>query len=306
MNPGNQFEWDFNFGGESRATLLDEATTTLKAVDLEMGDGTKGVGADPARQAAADLLGQLSRHVAEFGHNPPFLELKEKHFALYGWQVPRRFRDLSRDHRFFYLGVPVLLKQLENLPFRKLELGLEFNPGEAAGHLRPTGVMIFPNKQLKQLIHFDQGATLKIGENFDFAVATGPLDLTVADAEARLDAGIEAGAGGGFSLAIGPFSYDIRKVEVDHSPLENEKVFWSVNSGKYLQEKTPAFVVVVQVPKAADNLQIAAAMQAYHHLNLAGAGLRDILNYTREKVANFLRSGAPIQDTTVWDMTPKL
>lgn len=85
-----------------------------------------------------------------------------------------------------------------------------------------------------------------------------------------------------------------------------EKVFWRMSEERFFQEDDPTFIVVMQVPREVKEVKIAAAMQAYHSFNLWAADLSAVMGYLRERVATFFSKGAPIRDTKVWDLTPKL
>jgi hypothetical protein len=327
MGNEQEISFDFDFGGESRQEMFQEALDTLVAMDHPLGaaDDASALSFDlnPEQKAAADLLGQLKTHVAELGYNPQMLELKEKTFEVYGWAVPKQFRDLHKTHRFFWMQVPVVLSQLENMPFSKLELAIEFNPAEPQPTRKPISVLIFPDKRIKQIAKFQQGASLKVGENFELVVATPDLDLGTEKPvwglpsggvkglptlypQVKAQAGVDLGASGGFSLALGPFDYDLKKLELEHTDLGNSKVFWKVFTAKYLHVDRPQFIVVFQVPRQVTELKVAAAMQAYHQFDAGAAGLTQAFKVFREKVANFFRQGAPLQDTTVWELTEKL
>jgi hypothetical protein len=310
MGTEQDLSFDFDFGGESRQEMFQEALDALVAEGHPLGAAVDGTALsfdlDPEQKAASDLLQQLKTHVAELGDNPQMLELKAKTFEEYGWAVPKQFRDLSKTHRFYWMQVPVLLSQLENMPFSKLELAIEFNPAEAQSTRKPVSVLIFPDKRIKQIAQFKQGASLKVGENFELDVATPELDLKAGAAKAEGKAGVELGAKGGFSLALGPFDYDLKKLELEHTDLGNSKVFWKVFTAKYLHTERPQFVVVFQVPRQVTELKVAAAMQAYHQFDAGAAGLSQVFKVFRDKVSNFFRQGAPLQDTTVWELTEKL
>ena len=83
--------------------------------------GAKTGAADPTVEAASHLLTQLEQTVAEFSAFPQVLRLAEKHFSDHGLPVPRRFQDLSKQYRFYWLQFPLTLKPLDNSLFVKLK-----------------------------------------------------------------------------------------------------------------------------------------------------------------------------------------
>jgi hypothetical protein len=141
-----------------------------------------------------------------------------------------------------------------------------------------------------------------IGENFEFEATTPPLDAGLAKAEA----GVDAKAAAQLGFVAGPFKHSVKKAELEHSPAGTEKVFWRMSEARFVQEDDPTFIVVMQVPREVKEVKIAAAMQAYHSFNLWAADLSAVMGFLRERVATFFSKGAPIRDTKVWDITPKL
>lgn len=333
------FDFDLDFRPEARAEILAEASETARGLRDQM--GAEAVAADPAAQAAARLLEDLNGEVARFGAYPDVLELKEEHFTAHGLAVPRRFTDLSQDFRFYWVRIPMTLKPADNRPFVKLQCAVEFNPGVAAGHLRPRAQMILPDKKFKDLMTANTELVLSIGEDFEFhAVGEAqaslvnpsggaPIGVIKGPAEPKKDgagdgsksnpqvpAGPTIGAGGKAKvdvkaaakagLVVGPFSYRVRRALLDHSPPGTETVFWSLSDAEFLQGDDLDLVVVLQVPRGVEQVKIAAALQAYHGHNFLAVDLGEVINYVRQRIQEFFRKGAPVPDQAIWDITPSL
>jgi hypothetical protein len=130
--------------------------------------------------------------------------------------------------------------------------------------------------------------------------------VQVGNAEARLQAGVDAKLAGEIGVIAGPFRYSLKKAQLDHSPVGTEKVFWTLDGAEFFQDDDPTLIVVLQIPKAVEQVKIAAALQASHRFNLFVASLGAHIKYFSEQLANFFRKGAPAQDTHVWDITPNL
>ena len=324
MSDESQLNFAFDFGTEKRSTLLAESERTVRGLKSALGPGAPT--GDAATEAAANLLAQLNQEVVEFSAFPDVLPLKEEHFSQHGMTVPIRFQDLSRDFNFYWMYFPLTLSPLENFPFAKLELAVEFNPGVAAGHLRPRAHMILPDKKFKKLLELSDSLEVGIGEDFEFKATTGQWQVgasAVSGAIAAVAAAaggiggqpgpggtgvgtVEAKLAGKLGLMVGPFKYTLKKALIEHSPVGTEKVFWRVASAEFFQENDPTFIVVLQVPKSVKEVQIAAALQAYHQANLGAMGLTQAINYLRTQLANFFRAGAPACDTQVWDISARL
>lgn len=296
--------FNFSFGDIDRADLLAEASRTVGALGFELGGAARsGV---PAKEAAHRLLSQLDQEVAELGAYPEVLELKEAHFVDHGLTVPKRFKDLNKDSRFYWLRLPVTLSPMENHPFSKLECAIEFNPGSDEGHLRPKAHMILPDRKFRQLLQINDSLELNIGENFEFEAGMAELNEESAAGKLKAKAAVDAKAAAKLGLVAGPFTYRMRKALLEHSPAGTEKVFWRLADAQFFQEDDPTLIVVMQAPRTIERVEIAAALQAYHQFDVWGAELSSVLRYFRERLANFFRQGAPTRHTRVWDITPSL
>jgi hypothetical protein len=296
--------FDFDFSGMDRASLLAEAATTVQALRSELGPESQVF--DIASNAATHLLAQLNEEVAEFSAYPEVVELKEKHFTERGLAVPVQFRELGQRYKFYWIHFPITLFPGSNMPFHKLECGVEFNPGTVEGHLRPRAHLILPDRKFQQLLEFNDSLELRIGEDFEFAVNTGSIDVQLNQAEAKAKAGVEAKATGKLGFMVGPFTYRLKKALVEHSPAGAEKVFWRLSDTVLFHEDEPTLIVVLQVPKPIGRVEIAAAMQAYHQFNFGAAGLAEAIQYFGKRLATFFRKGAPTADRKVWDITSSL
>jgi hypothetical protein len=304
MNPLSAFDFDFDFSGVDRAELLAEASNTVRALGSELGPGT--LTGESAADAASNLLSQLNEEVAQFSTFPGVLPLDEKNFTEHGMEVPRRFQDLIQKYKFYWLHFPITLSPLQNMPFVKLQCAVEFNPGVTEGHLRPLAHMIFPDRKFQQLLELSDSLELGIDENFEFNAGTGKLEGQAGLATAKGEAGVGAKAKGKLGLVIGPFKHTWKKAQIEHSPAGTEKVFWRVSGAEFFQEDTPTFIVVLQLPKAVNDVQIAAALQAYHQPNIWAMGPGEGIKYFTQRLATFFRKGAPMQDTQVWNITHSL
>jgi hypothetical protein len=292
------------FSPADRADLLAEAKDTVQGLKSQLGPTVTS--RDVTMDAAANLLEQLNREVAQFGAYPDVLPLEEKNFTDHGWPVPPRFQDLRKQHKFYWLHFPLTIATLRNMPFVRLECAVEFNPGVADGSLRPRAYMIFPDRKFQQLLQVTDNLQLGINENFELEAETGKVEAGVGSAKAKGEAGVGGQAKGGLDLAVGPFTYTWKKAKVEHSPAGTEKVFWRLDGAEFFQEDAPNFIVVLQVPNAVNQVQIAAALQAYHQPNIGAMGPGEFLNYFTQRLRNFFKQGAPVPDKQVWDISSRL
>ena len=273
--------FDFDFAQQDRAALLNEASRSIRDLHGELGDaGEPSAGA--AETAATRLLQQLNQEIARFGDHPDVLQLTEKDFTAHGLQVPVQFTELEHDYAFYWTRVPLVLKALEAQPFVRLKCGLEFNPGEDA-HLRPKARMILPDKKFKTLLEVNDSVEFRIGENFEFQPSLPKLPVGTAS--------IDAKAAAKLGFVAGPFTYRLRRVQVDHSPTGSATVFWSLDGSEFFQENDPEMIVVLQVPREVKQVKIAAAMQAYHSFRALSATLGEVVAYLKRRLKNFVEAG---------------
>lgn len=325
LNTPQGFDFDFDFGGVSRRTLVDSARQTLQALDEELGapeERKRGItlpGSEEAPAApgapvpagetvnAADaLLAQLNDQRVDFSDYVDIYPLREKNFTDHGLAVPVRFKDLSKKSNFYWIRFPIFYQNKPNMPFNKIECALEFNPGEMDGYRRPRAMLLLPDRKFSNLLELTDSLTMKIGENFEFEASTGDVQIEAGSVKAGGKAGVDVATAGNLGLAVGPFTYTLKKAKVENSSPGAEKVFWRVTGSEFFQDSVPQFVVVLQVPKEVASVRVAAALQAYSYFNLAAAGVGDVLRYLGERVANFFRAGAPVRDTQEWDISRSL
>lgn len=289
------FGFDFNFEQRDRTALLHEANQVIRGLTQELGPGNRSA---PVEEAAATrLLKQLDQEVAHFGEHPDVLQLTAKDFTEHGLGVPVQFTDLQHDYSFYWMRIPLVLKALDGQPFVRLKCALEFNPGGDA-HLRPRARMILPDRKFKTLLEVNDSVELRIGENFEFEPNLPKLPIGTASVNAKAAAQL--------GLVAGPFNYRLRRAQVDHSPAGSATVFWSLEGSEFFQENDQDLIVVLQIPREVKQVKIAAAMQAYHSFRLLSASIGELFSYLSRRLTNFFQAGAPVEHTTVWDISPNL
>jgi hypothetical protein len=249
-------------------------------------------------------LEQLERVDAEFGPYPEIYPLKEKHFQEHDLKIPVRLKDLIKNNRLYWLRFPIMLKPVDDFPFTKLKCGIEFNPQVQAGHLRPLALMIFPDVKFKKYIEVTDSVEFNIGENAELIVAGGIPSLGQTTPGVKAQA--EAKASGRLQVAIGPFNYVWKKAVIDHTPINNAKVFWTLDGTEFLQGDDPNFVVVLQVPKPVDQVVVAAGLKALPRFKVWTADVSKLFRFLTSDQTELIRNGALVTKTKVWDITPSL
>ncbi len=293
------FDFDFDFQDVSREDLLTEAERTMEALGNELGPDTQTQ--ESAKNAFDQLVEELKGSVAQFGESPEVLELEERHFTDHGLLVPVRFKDLAVNHRFYWIRLPFTFWTQDNLPFVKLECGLEFNPQTPVVGGRPLAQMILPDKKFAQQLEVTGSLNLQIGQNFEFEATSGKIEGSLGSGKASLQAGVEAKEAGKLGIMAGPFMYKMKKALIDHSPPGTEKVFWRLSGAQFFQEDVPTLIVVAKVPRDLPEVQMVAVLQAYHRPNL----LAQFFAFFSKRLASFFEKGAPLLHEKEWFIPPR-
>lgn len=295
-------DFEFDFGGESRETLMQEAQETISGLARELSDTrtTRSLGAS-AENPAEQLLKELNEQRAFLSRQLDFLKLEEAHFAEQNLPVPDLFKRLSERYAFYWLHLPVGYSARPNMPFVRVECAIEFNPNMADDQ-RPVSALILPDKKFLNLLQANAEATVKLGTNFEFEAQTGELSLPNVGGSAGVSTAVATSGG----ISVGPFNYRLVRAQIEHSGEKTHKVFWRISGADFFRERVPQFAVVLQVPRSVTQLQVAAAVQAYANFNFAAAGLGEIIAYLGQRLANFLRAGAPVRDANLFDLSARL
>jgi hypothetical protein len=153
--------------------------------------------------------------------------------------------------------------------------------------------LILPDRRFREIAGANLDLDVRINEKFEFEAAAGGL--------AAVDAKAAAGAG----FVAGPFRYSFKRALVDHTAPGAEKVFWTMQDSTFNENDDLAFIVVLQVPKEVQTVEIAGALQASHGFDVA-ANLGDLLQYFGRRLTSFFKTGAPTIARQVWNISPLL
>ncbi len=294
---GLEFSYTFD-SGDTANGLLSDAHDMVRALEHTLGPGEPGTpdaapaSGDPARAAALRLLEQMQANVAELAEvAPELVPLEINPFAA--GEAAMAIAGLARDHEFYWLRIPYTLQPRADYRFDRLEIAIEINPGAGALE-RPRILSALPTREFVTMASAVTELRVGIDEGLQFSVEAGE------------PAHVEAGAEGRLGFVAGPFHYRVRKAVIERGPLPSERVFWRISETERLSEAPPELIAVIAVPRDASELRIAAALQAYASGAVLTMTLGAFLSYLGEKLRTFFASGAPVQSTRVWDLTPRL
>lgn len=296
------FSFSFEMPDADRRALLTEAAELIDLDAAHLGSG--GARRGPTRDGGGlgdDVRDALDED-ARLAASPDVYKITEQDYLARSLAVPVRFADLTRDFDFYWVRFPVGLQPRHHWSFNMIEVRIEFNADEAAGHLRPKAWQILPNKKFHTMLKADQHLELRLDENFEFAAQSGELSGRAG----KIDIGVESVANAGAGVVLGPFNYQIKRAQIEHNAPGMEWVFWRLDGAEFFQEDSPELVVIAQVPKATKTVKINAVLQAYRSFNLWSASLQRVIGNLPQMFRNYFKGGAPLRDEKVWDISTRL
>jgi len=293
-----------------RGQLLLDASARLDALGGHLG-GTGAGGASCASDNGVSdegdygsLLRGLTEDSVAFGALPdiipiPILELPHLDHRSAAWKAA-----LDDGFTFLWVRIPLLLFPRKNWAFNRLEVRIEFNPGEPDPRLRPKAFDILPNRRFDTVMKVGAQFSVKVGADGHFAVDTGNVALNVGGVSASAGAGAGAAGSIGTEVGFAPVPYRAVAARVNHTDEGLEKVFWRLDGAEFFQEAAPQLAVIVQVPRGCTRPAMLGIMQAYRRFNLFPAGLQAAIRQLPEALRTFFAQGAPIRATARYELIP--
>jgi hypothetical protein len=286
--------------GVDRKKLLRDAATEIDVLSGHYGDGDDG-----AETAEARLARTLSEEFAEFPDYPDILEITVEDFAASGREPPLSFTRRAEDHVYLWMRLPLALRPMLDWAFSRLELAVELSSDDGGDpRLRPMAYAILPHRKFQSV--FEGSARVEVSFDANFELEAGipavPLPIGV-PASAGAEAAARIGAGLGVSTN---YEWRLQRARIDHTETGHSRVFWRIDGTEFFAEDVPTPIVVIQVPRSARNLEVVAALQAYRHLSLLNAGLRQKVEGLPRRFKEFFTGGSPLRDERTWDLSHML
>ena len=294
--------FSFDIRGLDRAELIVES-----AAELDVLSGVYGAQDSSERAPEARLARMLSEEFAELPHHPDVLEITAADFAASGHEVPLTFSRRAETNAFYWMRLPLTLRPKLDWAFSRLELAVEFNPeDDEPASQRPVAYAILPNRDFAD--RFQARATLDVAFNAAFELTAGLPEVTIPiGAPVAVTTAAEASARLGAGLGVTTqYEWRLQKARIDHTETGLPRVFWRIDGTQFFAQEVPTPIVVVQVPRAAGRLEVAAAMQAYRHVSLLNASLAQKITELPGRLKAFFTGGSPLRDERSWDLTPSL
>jgi hypothetical protein len=295
--PNDNFNFSFDLAQvDDRQILLRQAGELIDARRSHLSGKQTAVTATPE----GDLIRDLMLDQASLAPDPDVYRITDRDFLDRKRPVPVRFREMSRQFRFFWVRFPVGLMPRRDWAFNRLEVKVAFNPGgESKG--RPKGYQILPDKRFQDLLKVSDRLEVSLDEKFEFAAQVA---ANVGVAKERVI--VDVGAAAGLKIVAGPFNYRVAKAQIDNSGTGLDWVFWRLDGAEFFQENRPDLVVIAQVPKETSEFKIDAAMQAYRYFNFAAADLQEAIKELPSLIVSFFKAGAPLSDRKQYDLSDRL
>lgn len=295
-------DFSFDMQGIDRHALLTEAAARLDALS-----GYLGPGEAAGEEESALLLRELDGDTIGFPDFPTVYKITDKHYLTHNLKVPVNFTTLTQNFNFYWLYIPVALFPKSAMRgFRKLEMIVEFNHGETMAQLRPQAYQILPNKKFQTLLEVSNRVEVRLDENFELSASTPQMDVNLGSASVKAGAGMTVKEAAGLGMVLGPYTYRLKRAQIDHTPTSFAKVRWTLDGAEFFQEDSPELIVVIQVPKEVTQLKVGAAMQAYRHFSLLPSRLQKAVDDFPQWIQRFLRAGMPVPGAATWDITPRM
>lgn len=293
--------FSYDMHGIDRQALLSEAAAQFDLRRRHLGAGDEAVAT-----AEGDITRALALDAAEFAAFPDVYRISDDDFLEQHRSVPMRFAELSERYAFYWLNVPIYLRPQRNWAFNRLEVALEFNPGDAAPHSRPKAYQILPAKKFQTLLEVNESLEIGLDENFEFKAQTGALQAEAGSAAVTGSASAGLKLEAGLGLKAGRFEYRLKRAKIDHTAVGLERVFWRLDGAEFFQDDVPALVVIMQVPKETTAVSVTAVLQAYRYFSWLSAGVQDAVEELTRSMRSFFKAGAPLRHQARWDLTPRL
>lgn len=273
--------------------LLRDATRRVDLLEGHLAD--EGV-TEPGE--AGTLLRDMDKDVAEFADFPVVYPITAEDYIARDGKVPAGFTQLAANNRFYRIEFPVNLFPRSSWSFDRLEVRLDFNAGDQPSN-RPKAFQILPSRQLAELAGWKYEVDVSLDANLTLQVAL-PKPANV---QLPVGGGAGAQAKAGLGLVLGPFEYKLKRMVIQTTPPGLEKVFWRLEDAKLLQQDTPRFIVIAQVPMSAATVRVDGVLQAHRNYNFLTAYVRNTFRELPEAIRNYFKNGAPKPQMVTYDLT---
>jgi hypothetical protein len=283
------------------ASTLDRRRLLADAArELDVLSGHFGPGGEPSPSPEGELARLLSQEIAELGEFPDAREITAADFAVTGEAPPAAFSLGARDNLYVWMRIPLALRPKVDWAFSRLELGIEFNPGDGDPRLRPKAHAILPHRRFQTFFEGRARAELSFDSRFELSAGIPRVDLP-APVPVGAEAQAAARVGGGLGVRTN-YEWRLKRARIDHTETGLARVFWRIDGAEFFAEDVPTPIVVIRVPRPAGELRVAAALQVYRHISLLNASMQQRILGLPRRLKDFFTGGSPLRDEVAWDL----
>jgi hypothetical protein len=166
---------------------------------------------------------------------------------------------------------------------------------------------ILPDPVVEEVADVGGSVEVRVDPSLTFSVATPKVDLRPGGIPVAVGAALDVSAVASAHAALGPFRYRATRAVVSHTPVGMEYVQWRIDRAASLDGEGPALVVMLAVPHDVPTVTIDARIEARRYFRFASAPLLEKIRQLPSRLREFLLGdGAPVADTTRWDISSML
>ncbi|KNY26490.1 hypothetical protein [Pseudobacteroides cellulosolvens] len=238
-----------------------------------------------------DIIRTLAQDIASFSNEPEVYKITGKDFIEKNRDIPHIFSQFSEDYNFYWIRFPINIVKKSGWAFNKLEAIIDFLADPHDPHRYPKVFQILPDKKHMYFIQANGSVAINIDENFQFA-ANPNIETKGLMGAAEVSAKSKTSNG----LVVGPFKYSLNKAKMDHSDIGSQWLFWMLNGIEFVQDTSPDFVIITQLHKNTNKLNIRAQLQAYYDYSLLNTDLQTIVSDLPDTIRSYFIKGCPVRD----------
>ncbi|HEY9059464.1 MAG TPA: hypothetical protein VIO64_03020 [Pseudobacteroides sp.] len=235
---------------------------------------------------------------ASFGETPEVYKITVKDFIEKKRNIPHIFSQLSEDYDFYWIRFPVNFIKKSVWAFNKLEVIIDLLADPENPQRYPKAFQVLPDKKFLYPLQSSSSIAVNIDDNFQFSadprVETHDL-FTLAQVSAKSESNT--------GMVLGPLKYSLKRARVDHSDIGNQWIFWMLDGIEFVQDSSPDLVIITQIAKNTEKLNIRAQLQAYCDFSLLHEDIQTVVGSLPDDIKRFFIKGCPASDIKEYRLT---
>lgn len=286
-----------------RSELLAEAIETVKYADLDLGSDTPAKSIDRLKTQAIELLQKFDAEKASFAPILQVHRLAKAELKIAEDELSPDLKAKMRRYYFYKIDIPITLISNTGWAFTRLLCRIDFSPGGEEIKQLPTIHDMFPTDEWQDILKFQDQLILGLDENLAFRAEVEKMEGQWKKLSGDVQAKLALQVGGGAKLALGPFSYNLRRAKVKSRGRGNVKGAWQLDGTDFVDEEDVQLGVILMIPKNREQpVNAIGALKANHNFQLWTADVfKDFRRYFGSAIKAFIEGGAVITATQAWE-----